>query len=41
MWYIKLHVMEAVQSTLAKPANMLPLEFGASTDGFPKGTTPR
>ena len=27
MWYIKLHVRDAVSSMLAKPADMLPLEF--------------
>ena len=27
MWYIKLHVMDAVPSILAKPADILPLEF--------------
>ena len=28
MWYIKLHVKEVISSMLAKPADMLQLEFG-------------
>ena len=40
MWYIKLHVMDAVPSMLDKPADMLPLEIQRIKEGFPCWTTP-
>ena len=35
MLYIKLHVMDAVPSMLAKPADMLPLEFQSIKRSIP------